>query len=105
VAGHWDHVAGGDRAAVAARAGKVLAVDEKNADSEDLLAAPGNGDEIRRLTNLFADLVDSTALSTRVDPETYRMLVGRYRDLVVGIVNRYQGHVGSTKGDGCWRCL
>ena len=72
----------------------------RNADAEDLLAAPGDGGEIRRLTILFADLVDSTVLSTRVEPETYRMLVGRYRDLVLGIVNRFEGHVGSTKGDG-----
>jgi tetratricopeptide (TPR) repeat protein len=35
-----------------------------------------------------------------VEPETYRVLVGRYRDLVLGIVNRFEGHVGSTKGDG-----
>ncbi|MDT5105244.1 MAG: hypothetical protein QOI25_2757, partial [Mycobacterium sp.] len=90
----------GDRTAATVLAGQVLAVDEMNADAEDLLAAPGSGGEIRRLTILFADLVDSTVLSTRVDPETYRMLVGRYHDLVLGVVNRYQGHVGSTKGDG-----
>ena len=64
------------------------------------LAVPGSGGEIRRLTILFADLVDSTVLSTRVEPETYRMVVGRYRDLVLGVVNRFEGHVGSTKGDG-----
>ena len=65
-------------------AGQVLAVDVGNADAEDLLAAPGDGGEIRRLTILFADLVDSTALSTRVEPETYRTLVGRYRKQVLG---------------------
>jgi len=58
----------GDRTAATALAGQVLAVDEMNADAEDLLAAPGSGGEIRRLTILFADLVDSTVLSTRVDP-------------------------------------
>ena len=42
----------------------------------NLLTAPGDAGEIRRLTILFADLVDSTVLSTRVEPETYRMLVG-----------------------------
>ena len=90
----------GDRVTATVIAGHVLAVDEKNADAEDLLASPGDEGEIRRLTILFADLVDSTALSTRVEPETYRLLVGPYRDLVLGIVNRYEGHVGSTKGDG-----
>jgi hypothetical protein len=55
---------------------QVLAVDEGNVEAEDLLTAPGDAGEIRRLTILFADLVDSTVLSTRVEPETYRMLVG-----------------------------
>jgi class 3 adenylate cyclase len=90
----------GDRAAATALAGQVLAVDHGNADAEDLLTVPGGGGEIRRLTILFADVVDSTVLSTRVDPETYGMLVGRYRELVLGIVDRFEGHVGSTKGDG-----
>jgi class 3 adenylate cyclase len=90
----------GDRAAARALAGQVLAVDRGNVDAEDLLTAPGSGGEIRRLTILFADLVDSTVLSTTVEPETYRMLVGRYREQVLSIVNRYEGHIGSTKGDG-----
>jgi class 3 adenylate cyclase/tetratricopeptide (TPR) repeat protein len=90
----------GDRATATALAGQVLAVDGGNADAEDLLAAPGDAGEIRRLTILFADVVDSTVLSTRVEPETYRMVVGRYRELVVRVVNRYEGHVASTKGDG-----
>jgi class 3 adenylate cyclase len=70
----------GDHAAATALAGQVLAADEGNADAEELLAAPAHGGEIRRLTILFADLVDSTALSTRVEPETYRLVVGRYRE-------------------------
>ena len=70
----------GDRVSAAALAGQVLAVDRGNAEAEDLLAAPGDAGEIRRLTILFADLVDSTVLSTRVEPETYRTVVGRYRD-------------------------
>jgi class 3 adenylate cyclase/tetratricopeptide (TPR) repeat protein len=90
----------GDRVTATALAGQVLAVEGENADAEDLLAAPPDGGEIRRLTILFVDLVDSTVLSTRVEPETYRVLVGRYRDLVMEIVARFEGHVGSTKGDG-----
>jgi class 3 adenylate cyclase/tetratricopeptide (TPR) repeat protein len=90
----------GDRAAATALAGRVLAVDHDNVDATDLLGAPGGGGEIRRLTILFADLVDSTVLSTRVEPETYRLLVGRYRDLVLSVVNRLEGHVGATQGDG-----
>ena len=90
----------GDRVTGTALAQQVLAVDVVNAEAEDLLAAPANPGEIRRLTILFADLVDSTVLSTRVEPETYRMLVGRYRDQVLSIVNRFEGHVGSYQGDG-----
>ncbi len=90
----------GDRAAATALAGQVLAADSANAEAEDLLAAPSDPGEIRRLTIFFADLVDSTALSTRVEPETYRLLVGRYREQVLRAVNRYEGHIGSTKGDG-----
>ena len=90
----------GDRAAAAALAGQVLAADSANAEAEDLLAAPSDPGEIRRLTIFFADLVDSTVLSTRVEPETYRLLVGRYREQVLHAVNRYEGHIGSTKGDG-----
>jgi class 3 adenylate cyclase len=90
----------GDRAAATALADQVLAADSSNADAEDLLAAPSDPGEIRRLTIFFADLVDSTVLSTRVEPETYRLLVGRYREQVQRAVNRYEGHIGSTKGDG-----
>ena len=91
----------GDRAAASALAGQVLAVDEGNTEAEDLLtASPGDRGEIRRLTILFADLVDSTALSTRLEPETYRLLVGGYREKVQRAVDRYGGHIASTKGDG-----
>jgi class 3 adenylate cyclase/tetratricopeptide (TPR) repeat protein len=91
----------GDRAAASALAGQVLAFDEGNTEAEDLLVAtPGDRGEIRRLTILFADLVDSTALSTRLEPEPYRLLVGRYRERVQLAVDNYGGHIASTKGDG-----
>ncbi|KAA0075642.1 adenylate/guanylate cyclase domain-containing protein [Mycolicibacterium sp. P9-64] len=90
----------GDREAANALAGQVLSVDRANPEAEELLAAPSDHGEIRRLTIMFADLVDSTALSTRIELEVYRTVVGRYRDEVLKVVNRYEGHVGSTKGDG-----
>jgi class 3 adenylate cyclase len=90
----------GDRVTATALASRVLAADGTNAEAEDLLASPSEPGEIRRLTIFFADLVDSTALSTRVEPETYRLLVGRYRDQVLRAVNRYEGHIGSAEGDG-----
>ena len=90
----------GDRTTASTLAQQVLATDKGNIDAEDLLATSDEPGEIRRLTILFADLVDSTKLSTHVEPETYRLLVGRYRERTLEIINRFGGHVGSTKGDG-----
>ena len=90
----------GDPVTAATLAGQVLAVDRGNIEAEDLLAVPDTGGEIRRLTILFADLVDSTVLSAQVEPEAYRTIVGRYRDVVLAVVHRYEGHISSTKGDG-----
>jgi class 3 adenylate cyclase/tetratricopeptide (TPR) repeat protein len=95
----------GDPERASVLVGQVLAVDRSNPEAENLLAddvlgAGGSGGEIRRLTILFADLVDSTALSTHVEPETYRLVVGRYREQVLHIVERFEGHIASTKGDG-----
>ncbi|MEM6105154.1 adenylate/guanylate cyclase domain-containing protein [Mycobacterium sp. 050272] len=90
----------GDRATATTLAGQVLSVDRSNPEAEDLLSAPANYGEIRRLTILVADLVDSTALSTRLEPEIYHTLVGRYREQVTRTVDRYEGHISSIKGDG-----
>ncbi len=96
----FEAIGRGERIIANILAGQVLALDHGNADAEDLLAAPVDQGEIRRLTILFADLVDSTALSTRIEPETYRAVVGRYKERVRQVVDRYEGHVASTKGDG-----
>ena len=91
----------GDRASATALAARVLGVDVGNAEAEDLLAyRSAAGGEIRRLTILFADLVDSTVLSTQVEPETYRLIVGTYQELVLAAVDRFEGHVPFIKGDG-----
>jgi class 3 adenylate cyclase/tetratricopeptide (TPR) repeat protein len=90
----------GDHATATTLAGQVLSVDHGNPEAEDLLTAPAQYGEIRRLTIMFADLVDSTALSTRLEPERYRTLVGRYQNEVRRVVDRYEGHISSIKGDG-----
>ena len=96
----FDAISRGERTTAKSLAEQVLAIDRGNVDAEGLLSAPSEQGEIRRLTIMFADLVDSTALSTRVEPETYRAAVGRYKEQVRQIVDRYEGHVASTKGDG-----
>ncbi|MGV0811039.1 adenylate/guanylate cyclase domain-containing protein [Mycolicibacterium boenickei] len=90
----------GDRATATELADQILAADRGNADAEDLLAASTNVGEIRRLTMLVADLVDSTALSTRIDPDAYHSVVGGFRERVQRIIAAHGGHIGGTAGDG-----
>ncbi len=56
--------------------------------------------ERRQLTVLFCDLVGSTELSRRLDPEDLRELMRSYQNTVSGAVARYDGHVGKFLGDG-----
>jgi class 3 adenylate cyclase len=84
-------------------ANEVLAADTTNVEAGDLLlsAAASLGGEQRRLTIVFCDLVESTALSGRLDPETYRLIVGRYKEICRRIlVDRFGGHIAQVKGDG-----
>ena len=56
--------------------------------------------ERRHLTVVFIDLVGSTALSSRFDPEDMRDLLLTYRDAVGACVARYEGHIAQFLGDG-----
>lgn len=56
--------------------------------------------EHRRLTVLFCDMVGSTALSTRLDPEDMRRVIRSYHAACLGLVKRYEGHVANFIGDG-----
>jgi class 3 adenylate cyclase/tetratricopeptide (TPR) repeat protein len=59
-----------------------------------------NAPERRRLTILFCDLVDSTALASRLDPEEVGSIIGRYLRTVEGILHRYGGYIDRLVGDG-----
>ena len=56
--------------------------------------------ERRQLTVMFCDLVGSTALSTRFDPEDLRELIGDYHRTVSETVGRFAGFVAKYMGDG-----
>ena len=56
--------------------------------------------ERRQLTVMFCDLVGSTALSTRFDPEDLRELIGDYHRAVADMVGRFDGFVAKYMGDG-----
>jgi class 3 adenylate cyclase len=56
--------------------------------------------ERRQLTVMFADLVGSTALSTRLDPEDLRSVIGAYHKCVADTVAQFDGFVAKYMGDG-----
>src|SRR5262245_24138858 len=56
--------------------------------------------ERRQVTVMFADLVGSTALSTRMDPEDLREIISAYQKCVVDTVHRFDGFVARYMGDG-----
>ena len=56
--------------------------------------------ERRQLTVMFCDLVGSTPLSTRFDPEDLREIVGGYHRCVADTVARFAGFVAKYMGDG-----
>ena len=55
--------------------------------------------ERRQLTVLFCDLVDSTALSSQLDPEDLRA-VRAYQDTCAKVIARFEGHIAQYLGDG-----
>src|SRR4051812_43124528 len=56
--------------------------------------------ERRQLTVMFCDLVGSTALSTRFDPEDLQELIGDYHSVVREAVGHFDGFVAEYMGDG-----
>jgi class 3 adenylate cyclase/pimeloyl-ACP methyl ester carboxylesterase len=56
--------------------------------------------ERRQLTVMFVDLVGSTVLSSRLDPEELRAVMRCYQDVCATEVARFEGHVAKFLGDG-----
>ncbi len=56
--------------------------------------------ERRHLTVMFVDLVGSTALSARLDPEDMREVIRTYQNAVAGEITRFEGHIAKFMGDG-----
>ena len=54
----------------------------------------------RQLTVMFCDLVGSTALSEKLDPEELHMLVRAYQETCGAVISRYDGHIAQYLGDG-----
>src|SRR5215475_4570337 len=56
--------------------------------------------ERRQLTVMFCDLVDSTKLSSQLDPEEYRDVVRAYQSACTEVIQRFDGHIAQLLGDG-----
>src|SRR5947207_12575428 len=56
--------------------------------------------ELRQLTVVFCDLVGSTELSTRMDPEEFGDVIHRYLQRTAEVIRRFEGDVARYLGDG-----
>jgi class 3 adenylate cyclase len=80
-------------AAIAKLAGVAAALPEPEPRVQDTA-------ERRQVTVMFSDLVGSTALSARMDPEDLREVIAAYQKCVVETVRRFGGFVAKYMGDG-----
>jgi hypothetical protein len=79
----------------------IAALGAPNLRAEPTPVAAATGEaERRQLTVMFCDLVGSTALSARFDPEELREEIRACQNAVSGVVVRYDGLVAKYMGDG-----
>jgi class 3 adenylate cyclase len=64
------------------------------------ILSPEDRAERRQVTVMFSDLVGSTALSIRMDPEDLREVISAYQKCVAETVQRFGGFVAKYMGDG-----
>src|SRR6266436_10094168 len=65
-----------------------------------VMTSPTPEAERRQLTVMFCDLVDSTTLSSQLDPEEYRDVVRAYQRLCAEVITQFDGHIAQLLGDG-----
>src|SRR6516164_6037847 len=78
----------------------LIAAETSAASSASTGAKPHDAAERRQLTVMFCDLVGSTPLSVRLDPEELRGIIGAYHRCVTEIVQGFGGFVARYMGDG-----
>src|SRR5437764_5163542 len=87
------------------RAIAALETIEKSTPAVDAVVAPAaslplDTAERRQVTVMFSDLVGSTALSARMDPEDLREIISAYQKCVADAVRRFGGFLARYLGDG-----
>jgi class 3 adenylate cyclase/predicted ATPase len=88
------------RNAVAKLSPAVVLAESERPSGATTEPKPHNTAERRQVTVLFSDLVGSTALSARMDPEDLREVISAYQKAVAEIVQRFGGFVAKYMGDG-----
>ena len=85
----------------------IAALGDKPGDHRALTTVPGRAEaptgsraERRQLTVMFCDLVGSTELSARLDPEDLRDVITAYHRAVAESVSGFDGFVAKYMGDG-----
>ena len=87
------------RAIVEARSAKTE-VSKSGAAGTTVIESPQDTAERRQVTVIFCDLVGSTTLSTRMDPEDLREIISAYQKCAADTVRRFGGFVAKYMGDG-----
>jgi class 3 adenylate cyclase len=77
----------------------MLDVSPTQSEATPIVPPPPDA-ERRQLTVMFCDLVDSTKLSSQLDPEEYRDVVRAYQRVCTEVIQRYDGHIAQLLGDG-----
>ena len=91
----------GPRRKILAAVGKEsMAVQAKSEPLASSEPKPQEAAERRQVTVMFSDLVGSTALSARMDPEDLREIISAYQKCVAETVGRFGGFVAKYMGDG-----
>ena len=85
--------------AIAALDAETTQVRTETADPTATPAVPREA-ERRQLTVLFCDLVGSTELATRLDPEDMGVVMSAYHRATAAVIERFDGHVARYLGDG-----
>src|SRR6476619_7640673 len=75
-------------------------VDTSQTHSPNPRTFPDQAEERRHLTVMICDLVDSTALSARLDPEDMRAVMDAYHGACARITRFYDGFLAEFRGDG-----
>jgi hypothetical protein len=82
------------------RAIAQLKSSETTVPKPTVVPQPSESAERRQVTVMFSDLVGSTALSSRMDPEDLREVISAYQKCVAETVQRFGGFVAKYMGDG-----